>query len=85
MVQRKLKLNMGITPSLTESMKLCRQLLTLLKEKDLKAGMIHGANPLIFYTLIFFLDFCILFTQISPFSINSSFSFLIILSDFDFS
>lgn len=43
-VQRKLKLNMVITPFLTELMKLSMPLLILLRERDLKAGMIRGIS-----------------------------------------
>lgn len=53
-VQKKLKLNMVITPFLTESMKLSRQLLILLKERDPKVGMIHGTSIVLFFLSLFF-------------------------------
>lgn len=78
-VRRKLKLNMVTTPSRTESKKLSRQLLILLKEMDPKAGMILGTDlvfsPRSFFLLsfIFYLVFFMPFIFLSLFSFISSF------------
>lgn len=58
--QRKLKLNMGFTRFLIELRKLSRQLLTSLKGKDQKAGMIHGTDAVLSVIFMIFI-FCLLF------------------------
>lgn len=60
MAQRKLKLNMGFTRFLIELRKLSRQLLTSLKGKDQKAGMIHGTDAVLSVIFMIFI-FCLLF------------------------
>lgn len=59
-VQRKLKSNMGFTRFLIELRKLSRQLLTSLKGKDQKAGMIHGTDAVLSVIFMIFI-FCLLF------------------------
>jgi len=82
-VRRKLKLNMVTTPSRTESKKLSRQLLILLKEMDPKAGMILGTDLVFSPRSFFLLSFIFYLVFFMPFiflSVLIHFQFLFMLS-----